>query len=464
MYIKMVTENKNARRKDVDVMDELTNSTRLQVGYGRERVMPETVMPLGGVGTKDRDYIGVNDELFITCIALTDEAGNTVLVYTQDFLKSEPTYVPAAKEAVSKATGIAVENIMIASTHTHAAPAIYLNTIDKIEDYRKLYNDAAVKAAQDALADRSAAEVRIGTAQATGLAFSRHYVMPDGTIKKTPGKSSGAIGHADEADEQVQLVKFVRAEGKKDILLVGFTVHPTMLGQHSQKLISADIPGSTRQYLEAQTDLLVAYFTGAAGNQSPNSQIPEEDHGLGWKEYGEKLGQYVLDALPGLTAVQSGEVKLLSLVFAGKSYKDKIELYEEACEVTRAYSTGGNEACNPLIEKYGFTSLWEAIAVKSRYTAADTIDLPLSALSVGGLSFVFAPYEMFAPNGVFIKENTPFDMTFVVTCANGSNSYLPTRRAYDYGVYEGYVTRFAPGTAEAVADTFVEMLNQLKNG
>ena len=54
-------------------------------------------------------------------------------------------------------------------------------------------------------------------------------------------------------------------------------------------------------------------------------------------------------------------------------------------------------------------------------------------------------------------------MTFVVTCANGSNSYLPTKKACTYPVYESSVTRFAPGTAEEIADTFLDMLTQLKN-
>ena len=40
--------------------------------------------------------------------------------------------------------------------------------------------------------------------------------------------------------------------------------------------------------------------------------------------------------------------------------------------------------------------------------------------------------------------------------------YLPMARAYDYGVYEGYVTLFQRGTAEAVAETYVDMLKKLK--
>lgn len=435
---------------------------KLTVGFGKEKVMPQTVMPLGGVGLVGREYTGIHDELYITCIAFTDEAGKTVLVYTQDFLKSEPCYVDPAKEEVSQATGIPVENIMIASTHTHAAPAIYYNKAPGVEEYRKTYREAAVKAAQTALADRSAADIYVGTTQAEGMAFSRHYIMPDGSIQKTPGKSKNPVAHPDEPDQQVQLVRFARGEERQDIILIGFTIHPTFFGKHSQTVISADV-ACVRDYVEEKTGALAAYFTGAAGNQTGVSQIAAEDHGMDFDAYCQKLGRYVVDTLPKLLPVSTGEIRLKNIVYSAKSHKEKIELYDEACEIARVYMQGGQEAIKPLLEASRITTLWEANAIKARYEAADTVDMPLSALSVGGLSFVFAPYEMFAPNSVYIKNNTPFDMTFVVSCANGSDSYLPTKKACAYPVYESYVTRFAPGTAELIADTFLDMLNHLKN-
>ena len=61
----------------------------ISVGFGREPIMPDTVLPLGGNGLFGREYTGVNDTLYITCVALTDAGGSTVLIYTMDTLKSE---------------------------------------------------------------------------------------------------------------------------------------------------------------------------------------------------------------------------------------------------------------------------------------------------------------------------------------------------------------------------------------
>ena len=75
---------------------------------------------------------------------------------------------------------------------------------------------------------------------------------------------------------------------------------------------------------------------------------------------------------------------------------------------------------------------------------------------------MFAPFEMFGPTGIYIKANTPDAMTFLVTCANADKGYLPIEKAFSYDVYEKLVTNFAPGTAEAVADTFLTMLRERK--
>jgi hypothetical protein len=87
------------------------------------------------------------------------------------------------------------------------------------------------------------------------------------------------------------LVKLAREGDKKDVVLVNFQAHPdhsTYLGFYQ---IAADFVGPLRDELEKLSGASVAYFTGASGNQNPISKIPEENHGLSWREYGAKLGQ-----------------------------------------------------------------------------------------------------------------------------------------------------------------------------
>lgn len=430
----------------------------LQVGFGKEQAMPDAVMPLGGVGMVDRDYTGVIDPLYITCIALTDETGKTILLYTQDFLRSD-TYVVPIRQAISDVTGVPFDHIMVASTHTHSAPAVYHTPLEAARAYQEICKEAAIRAAQAALADRADATVSCGSFDGTGLANTRHYVMADGTVKKTPGKKACPVAHAGKADDQGQLVRLTREE-KPDILLVGFNIHPTFYGQHKQKMISADFPAVVRSCLESDTGMVVAYFTGAAGNQTGRSQLPDAPT-IDCDTYGRMLADRVIAALPGLKAPKLAPIAITTEPFVGKSNKDRIGLYDATHEIVELYSAQGEEAVQELLKKHNIASIWEAYAIRRRYAAEETRTMHLSAMTLGELSFVFAPYEMFSAEGIWIKENTPGAMTFVVTCANETHSYLPSKEAFNWDVYEKLVTLFAPGTAEEVAQTLIQIVQNL---
>lgn len=66
---------------------------------------------------------------------------------------------------------------------------------------------------------------------------------------------------------------------------------------------------------------------------------------------------------------------------------------------------------------------------------------------------------MFSDQGLYIKENSPFDTTFIIT---GNNGYLPSAEAYDYRSYEADTGLFAKGTAEMLAEKYVELLEGLQ--
>ena len=438
----------------------------LQVGFGRTDITPEDSVPLAGYGnTSKRMSQDILDYLYATCIAITDAKGQTVLLYSQDLVNSSQT--ETVRSAVSQTTGIPAENIMVAATHTHSAPD-QSSKHENINFWKLDYVNAMVEAAQAALADRSDAEMYIGSTATDRLNFIRHYKLSDGTYG---GSNFGNFAnnpvqdYATENDPELQVIRFARAaEDKKDILLVNWQSHPLLTGGMTATDVSADFIGNARSYLEEKTGSLFAYFTGAAGNHNPVSRIVEDMRTEDHKEYGQMLGDHVLDALDNMAKLETGDIKINRQMYTCKINHDMEDRIEDAKKVAERYNATDRDTGNILARELGFSSVYHANAIIRRAGMEQTRDVELNAVSIGGFSLIAAPYEMFANHGTYIKEATPFDMTFVITCCNGVNGYIPSTDAYDYGCYESHTGNFARETGDELAEKYVSMLNQLKNG
>ena len=446
---------------------EKTAAKGLQVGYGRADATPTEAVNISGGDSKNRMSTGFRDPIMVTCVAVGLD-GDTYLIYTMDYITVSSDYTDAAETAITEATGVTADKIIMNATHTHSGPAIAYD-YETILPYRDKFNKAAVKAAQEAVADMSAAEIYGGATETEGLVFVRHYEMDNGTFAGANyGSFSGSIkGHAYEGDTQVQVVKFARAaEDKKDIVLISNPAHCTAVSGTDRDMLSADIAYSVRNHVEQNVDCHVAYFIGAAGDQVPSSRIPEEGSTSDYLLYGERMGKYVVDLLPQLSPLASGAVKLNTQVFTGKTIKEGVERLEDARAAREVISKYGNSApeSKAAASKYGFSSVYQATAIVARAGRGDTASMTLNTLAIGDLAFAFAPYEMFSENGKFIKENSPYPMTFIVTCSENHGGYLPSVNGFRVECYESHVTVYERGTAETLADTYIEMLTAMKNG
>lgn len=405
------------------------------------------------------------DNLTVTCVALRGDNGETVLMYTMDRKSSGEEVILNCRPMIAKATGIAEDHIMLAATHTHSAPKF--SGWDGAVEYVQDFQDAMVKVGEDSLKDMSAAEAYYGSVQTENSVYVRHYKLLDGTVTSS-GVSAGdptIEGHAAEADPELQAIRFDRGEGKKDVILMSFNSHPTWYGSVTGTTMSADYPAPTREYIEAQGDYLIAFFLGDAGNQGPTSKYKPEiaTAPKDYREHGNRLGQYVIDLLPTMTKATGEAVQVLDQQYTATMNKDKIDMVQEATEVMNIYNTQGRDAALVAAEKYGFYQHHEASAILKRAKSEATRDVYLSVMSVGeDLSFVFAPYEMFSESGSYIRANTPYGMTFLSTCSNGGNGYLPSIAAYEYGCYESFSSQLAKGSAEELAEEYVSMLTELK--
>ena len=439
----------------------------LQAGYAIADITPTESVPLRGSGnTSMRMSTGLLDRLYLTCVALTDEDGTTALLFSYDISGCYKNVTDPMLEKVSRELDIPLELISLSASHTHNAPDLANNKEPSIATYRKVVENKLLATAQEALADRKSATMWISTTETKNLTFVRRYILEDGTFAGDnyghPDKSP-IVAYESEPDTALQLLRFAR-EGGKDIVLANFQAHPNyvQVGGTNHTDVSADFVGVFRESLANKLDCHVAYFTGACGNLRSYSRIKADNLAANHREHGAALAQYGVQAAETFQQVQTGSIRATQLTYTGKVNHSEDHLVGYANEVfTYWQQTNDKEGSTVMGLPYGIESPHHAGAIVAKAKLEETLDLNIRVLAVGDVAFTMAPYEMFDTNGVFIKENSPFAMTMILTCTNDSNTYIPSALGYQNGGYEVHQGRFVAGTGEELANIYVDLLTQL---
>ncbi len=382
------------------------------VGVSRINITPQNATNLPMEGYKDQISQGILSFLYATCVAITDEQNNTLLLYTVDRCESERETVDELRSRLEASTGIPGDNISVSSTHTHSSPKI-----SSMPDYV----DQLVQVGEEALADRAPATIVAGSYDVPNMNFVRHYVLNDGTVAgdNFGDKSVGYKDHTSVADPNMRLIRFQREE-KKDVLMVNWQVHPrvassgdTQEGRATRNLLSSDFVGYAREHVEAKEDVIMAYYTGASGNVNHFSHLTAEK-GLVSKEakvYGQQFGDHVITAMKELKSLPTGNVGSKSAPLG--AFK------------MHAYTLGSS------------------------------------------IGFATVPAEIFHETGSQIREGSGCELTFVMSCTNGRNTYIPIEEVWSYTTnnsdlpYEMSICRYPKGTAEELAATLGQMLTEL---
>jgi len=439
------------------------------VGYGREQIMPSgNKIGLQGYGNAEtRISNSFLDYLYATCVAIRDEAGTTILQYHLDLISTNETTYTIIVDAVSEATGLPKENIIISATHTHSAPAIGYD-IPGMDAYRILLSEQSAKAAQTAIADLSPAEMSAGSVTLEGMNFVRHYIQESGEYVGSnfgDWSASPLKAHAGNGDPEMQILKFTRAaEDKKDILMMNWQAHPCFTDESGNGTnLSADFIGTCRSFVEAQTGCDFIYFTGSAGNQNPSSRLPGENpNGKGvnqMKQFGQKVCEFAFTAMENMEEIGGSGVscKQDTLTYASNDYG--LDRLEDAKKAVEMFDKDGNStAATNYARTLGFTSVYECRGIVANASRPASYTMTLDVVRIGDLGFVAAPYEMFSDSAFQIREGSPFKYTVISSITNHYWNYFPTKDAYENGCYESFTAVFASGIAEATADKFVDML------
>lgn len=400
---------------------------------------------------------GTHDPLHAKAVVF--EAGGVRAAIVSCDLTSIPgSIIAAARAEVAKTCTLPPENVMITATHTHTGPNIRPRNFksaspEQAEIATKylarlpVLIAESVHAAESKLTD-ARAQAAIG--EVRGLAFNRRYVMKDGTVRGSVGRTgpqefADIVRPAGPTDPALPLVYIESTDGKPLASMVNFAMH---LDTTSGFEYSADYAYELSKILAdvKGPDMLTQFTIGAAGNINHHYlQRPEGPRKV--KSFAEAarigatLAAEVLRSYEHLHPVSAVPLKV-----SHEMLRLKI-LDEKASELARLFNNADSFNDGEL----------DVTRVDGVYTFQGEV----TVITLGNdVAFVGLPGEIFVELGLTLKLASPYPYTLVNELANGHIGYVPDRKALQEGSYGAAPgsTRCAPGVGESLVDSAVRQL------
>lgn len=424
----------------------------LLAGFARVNITPPSGLLMGGYGDRKDPAQGVHDPLWGQILLLDDGQSRAGLIVL-DLVAVDAAFVDDLRHEIEAQTGLPGENFLIAATHTHSGPAgmrLGQTGLDLDSRYRDLRNDTRdklVELVRHAKTALQPAQLSASIVQAPRLLANR--LDPQGPM-----------------DDSLSIFKLQSMNGDLLGILVGYTGHPTLLGQDNL-LYSSDYPHYLRQELQINlgASVPILFVNGAAGDVSSRftrqaSSFEEANR------VGTTLGQAAFRAIQKarpcfierLTVI-SREVmmpmrKLPSLEEARQHFMQA----ESRLNYFREQGMQGPELRKVVTEYFGSRS-----ALKyAEQGAPAAIQARLQAIALGNIVLIGIPGELFVALGQRIKSSSPYEITMLVGYANDYIGYIPSRQAYEGEGYEVRKTLLSPGAGEFLADAAVELIKEIR--
>ena len=172
-----------------------------------------------------------------------------------------------------------------------------------------------------------------------------------------------------------------------------------------------------------------------------------------------KIGTLALEALDELVEVSGTGIETRQAIVDAEVDHSWDHLLPQADEVFALWKSTDKATGDEAGKVYGFSSVYQARAIRDRARMEKTRKLELNAIRVGGIGFTTGSYEMFSESGIAVKEGSPFEFTFLLT---GNFTYIPSENGFKFRCYEADTGYYVKGTAEKLVDKYLQLLNELR--
>ncbi len=426
--------------------------TVLRAGVARRTISPPPGIFLMGYGNREQGNLGIHDELYATTLVFDDGTTRAALI-TADHTFINAKVVAQIKEQLAT-SGFSEDAVFVCCSHTHAGPIGYADEDSRPEDRDYIADliDRLTGSALDALRCAQPATLSAGADEAE-ININRRERSADGSIV-IGNNPLGLVDHS------VQVVQVRDPFDHPLATLVNYACHPVVMGPLN-RLASADWVGGMRRTVEAAIPGPVLFVQGATADVNPRKMRWTVDSWDEVEAQGRPVGEAVLRAVGKMMPLETGAIRARQVthwleLLPPQGYKDAIRAF-------LPNATSDDEIRAAIQAEFPWHTEIEERG-GGLYTA-----LSAGALRVGEWALAALETEPFTETGLLIKAASPVRMTFVAGYTNGCNAYLPVASAYESGGYEvetaalfyGLPAGFAPGGAETVTESIIEMLKTL---
>ena len=399
-----------------------TNSSAWKAGVAKAVITPEKAVWLAGYGSK-RSPDGKLHDLWMKALALEDAAGHRAVLITSDFQGVPKRMSDRAFEQMEKQFGLKREQVLFTFSHNHCGPRlgddlvdyypIEAEQVELVNEYTSLMVTKVVALVGEAISKLAPASLQIGEGQATFAVNRRNNREAD--VASLLASGTPLVGPVDHA---VPVMTVTRPDGNLEAILFGYACHPTTL---SFLTWCGDYPGFAQLELEQSHPGAMAMFVNTCGgDQNP---LPRRTVEL-CQKYGHMLAVGVEEALKqALKPVTSGlrtAFELIELPYLKTVTREELQALLKDSHAIKARWAGR------LLKKLDAGEKFE-----SEYPyPVHAWRLGKEMLVIGQGAETVIDYAL-----RFKQEFGPG--TWVCGYADDMITYIPSRRVWEEGGYEG---------------------------
>ena len=401
-----------------------------KAGVARVVVTPDQAVWLAGYGTK-RVPDGKLHDLWAKALSLEDRHGRRAVMITTDFQGVPKSMSDRVFDRLKSEHGLERRQVMLTFSHNHCGPRLGEDLVDYypvdpeqahlVEAYTTVMVERLVALVGESLSRLAPAALSHGKSTATFAVNRRNNREADVPDIIARGKSL-----AGPVDHDVPILAVTRPDGALAAILFGYACHPTTLNFMTW---CGDYPGFAQIEIERSHPGAMAMFINTCGgDQNP---LPRRR-----AELCEKYGHMLAVAVEGAMRVPLKRVD--SSIETAFQYVDLPYLKV----VTRDDLTPLLSDANAIRARWASRMLGKLDAGE-RF--APVYPYPVHAWRLGGrLLFIGLGAEAVVDYAIRFKREFGPD-TWVCGYTDDMISYIPSRRVWEEGGYEGGSNLFEYG-------------------